>query len=249
MNLLLHTEPLNFIKMPESLSNDSALYKIPNRYCDWYNIKMFGLTTSQSIASVLLLVFIVMYFAATNGLKQNAFIYLFGITAIVLIVGTPSCKLRLLVHEWSSFRLLTSIWELAEKATSLMSIFLISDICFHFYIFQYKLIYRINLILLLDLLLILHHLYYKYWHMGSSCLQMADQQCLVRTFMALCSWWILISWLFYHIQYKLCHFEHSGRFYVLSWTIVASETKNIHYLKSYSCRVRQWCNWKKNWPL
>lgn len=49
---------------------------------------MFGLSTSQSIASVLLLVFIVMYFAATNGLKQNVFIYLFAMTAIVLIVGT-----------------------------------------------------------------------------------------------------------------------------------------------------------------
>jgi len=210
---------------------------------------MFGLTTSQSIASVLLLVFIVMYFAATNGLKQNAFIYLFAITAIVLIVGTPSCKRRLLVHERSSFRLLTSIWELAEKTTSLMTIFLIFSICYHFYIFQYNtLIYRINLILLLDLLLILHRLYYKYWHMGSSCLQMADQRCLVRTFMVLCSWWILISWPFYHIRYKLYHSEHNGRFYVLSWTRVASETKNIHYLISYSCRVRQWCNWKKNSP-
>jgi hypothetical protein len=48
---------------------------------------MFGLTGSQSIASVLLLVFIIMYFAATNGLKQNAFIFLFATTAIVLIVG------------------------------------------------------------------------------------------------------------------------------------------------------------------
>jgi hypothetical protein len=48
---------------------------------------MFGLTTSQSIASVLLLVFIVMYFAANSGIKQNAFIYLFATTLIVLIVG------------------------------------------------------------------------------------------------------------------------------------------------------------------
>lgn len=48
---------------------------------------MFGLTTSQSIASVLLLVFIVFYFAANTGSKQNAFIYMFSITLIVLIVG------------------------------------------------------------------------------------------------------------------------------------------------------------------
>jgi hypothetical protein len=54
---------------------------------------MFGLTGSQSIASVLLLVFIIMYFAATNGLKQNAFIFLFATTAIVLIVGN-SCYLN-----------------------------------------------------------------------------------------------------------------------------------------------------------
>lgn len=48
---------------------------------------MFGLTTSQSIAAVLIVVFIVMYFAANTGIKQNAFIYLFGIAAVVLIVG------------------------------------------------------------------------------------------------------------------------------------------------------------------
>lgn len=50
---------------------------------------MFGLTTSQSIASVLILVFIVMYFAANNGLKQNAFLFMFAVTTIVLIVGKP----------------------------------------------------------------------------------------------------------------------------------------------------------------
>lgn len=51
---------------------------------------MFGLSTSQSIASVLILVFIVLYFAANNGLKQNAFIYMFGLAVVVLIVGTPA---------------------------------------------------------------------------------------------------------------------------------------------------------------
>lgn len=48
---------------------------------------MFGLTTSQSIASVLLVVFIVFYFAANTGTKQNAFIYMFAIALVVLIVG------------------------------------------------------------------------------------------------------------------------------------------------------------------
>lgn len=48
---------------------------------------MFGLSTSQSIAAVLLLAFIICYFAANSGIKQNAFIYLFSITLIVLIVG------------------------------------------------------------------------------------------------------------------------------------------------------------------
>jgi ABC-type nickel/cobalt efflux system permease component RcnA len=49
---------------------------------------MFGLTTSQSIASVLILVFIIFYFAANSGIQQNAFIYLLATTIIVLIVGT-----------------------------------------------------------------------------------------------------------------------------------------------------------------
>lgn len=49
---------------------------------------MFGISTSQSIASVLILVFIVMYFAANSSLFQNAFIFLFAVTATVLIVGT-----------------------------------------------------------------------------------------------------------------------------------------------------------------
>lgn len=61
---------------------------------------MFGLSTSQSIASVLLLVFIVMYFAAPNGLKQNAFLFLFATTGVVLIVGKLSLIIcRLPVHE------------------------------------------------------------------------------------------------------------------------------------------------------
>ncbi len=54
---------------------------------------MFGLTTSQSIASVLLLVFIVLYFAANTGTKQNAFIYMFAIALVVLIVGIEFLKI------------------------------------------------------------------------------------------------------------------------------------------------------------
>lgn len=48
---------------------------------------MFGLSTSQSTASILILVFIVLYFAANTGIMQNAFIYCFVIAGIVLIVG------------------------------------------------------------------------------------------------------------------------------------------------------------------
>ena len=48
---------------------------------------MFGLTTSQSVASITILASIIFYFAATNGLKQNAFIYIFSIAVTMLIVG------------------------------------------------------------------------------------------------------------------------------------------------------------------
>ena len=48
---------------------------------------MFGMTTSQSVASIVLLVSIVFYFAANTGLKQNAFIYIFAIALTMLIVG------------------------------------------------------------------------------------------------------------------------------------------------------------------
>ena len=59
---------------------------------------MFGLTTSQSIASVLLVVFIVFYFAANSGSKQNAFIYMFAIALVVLIVGKYFIKQ--IVYSW-----------------------------------------------------------------------------------------------------------------------------------------------------
>lgn len=48
---------------------------------------MFGLTTSQSIAVIILVCTIVFYFAANTGIKQNAFLYIFIITLTVLIVG------------------------------------------------------------------------------------------------------------------------------------------------------------------
>jgi inner membrane protein involved in colicin E2 resistance len=46
-----------------------------------------GFTTSQWIASVSLVVSIVFYFAATSGLKQNAFLFFFGVALTVLVVG------------------------------------------------------------------------------------------------------------------------------------------------------------------
>ncbi len=48
---------------------------------------MYGLTTSQSIAAISILVTIVFYFAANSGLKQNAWIFLFAVAVTVLVVG------------------------------------------------------------------------------------------------------------------------------------------------------------------
>jgi hypothetical protein len=47
-------------------------------------------TTSQVVAAVLLVVFIVCYFGANTPALANAFIYLFSIAGIVLIVGNIS---------------------------------------------------------------------------------------------------------------------------------------------------------------
>lgn len=49
---------------------------------------MLGLTTSQSVAVLFILSSIVLYFAANSGGMQNAFIFVFAIAGIVLIVGT-----------------------------------------------------------------------------------------------------------------------------------------------------------------
>ena len=54
-----------------------------------------GFTTSQWIASVSLVVSIVFYFAATSGLKQNAFLFFFGVALTVLVV----IYFRPFVHE------------------------------------------------------------------------------------------------------------------------------------------------------
>ena len=48
---------------------------------------MYGFSTSQSVAAISMLVSIVLYFGANSGLKQNAFIYFFGIALTMLIVG------------------------------------------------------------------------------------------------------------------------------------------------------------------
>lgn len=50
---------------------------------------MFGMTTSQAIAAITILVSIVLYFAANTGSQQNAFIFLLAIALLMLIVGTP----------------------------------------------------------------------------------------------------------------------------------------------------------------
>ena len=44
-------------------------------------------TTSQWISSIVIVVSIVFYFAARTGLQQNAFLYVFGVALIVLVVG------------------------------------------------------------------------------------------------------------------------------------------------------------------
>ncbi len=46
-----------------------------------------GFTTSQWISSIAVVVSIIFYFAARTGLQQNAFLYLFGISLLVLVVG------------------------------------------------------------------------------------------------------------------------------------------------------------------
>jgi hypothetical protein len=48
---------------------------------------MYGLTTSQSVEAVLLLVSIVMYFAGINSAQQNAWSYVFAVVLTCLIIG------------------------------------------------------------------------------------------------------------------------------------------------------------------
>lgn len=46
-----------------------------------------GFTTSQWISSLVLVASIIFYFAANTGIKQNAFLYVFGVALTVLVVG------------------------------------------------------------------------------------------------------------------------------------------------------------------
>ena len=48
---------------------------------------MYGLTTSQTIAFIIILVTIVLYFAANTGSKQCAWIFFFSIAVTILVVG------------------------------------------------------------------------------------------------------------------------------------------------------------------
>lgn len=48
---------------------------------------MFGLSGSQSIAAIVMLASIIMYFGANSGLKQNAFIFVFAVALTIIIVG------------------------------------------------------------------------------------------------------------------------------------------------------------------
>ena len=60
-------------------------------------------TTSQYITSIVIVASIIFYFAANTGLKQNAFLYVFGIALTVLIVGNSIFyHLRFLIHELKS---------------------------------------------------------------------------------------------------------------------------------------------------
>lgn len=46
-----------------------------------------GFTTSQWVSSIVLIASIIFYFGANTGIKQNAFLYVFGVALTVLVVG------------------------------------------------------------------------------------------------------------------------------------------------------------------
>jgi hypothetical protein len=58
-----------------------------------------GFTTSQWISSIVIVASIIFYFAARTGLQQNAFLYVFGVALVVLIVGIILLKIRHPLHE------------------------------------------------------------------------------------------------------------------------------------------------------
>ena len=64
---------------------------------------MFGLSTSQSTAVIVMLASVVMYFAANNGLKQNAFLFVFTVALTILVVGRWCSKLDLLFMNERTF--------------------------------------------------------------------------------------------------------------------------------------------------
>jgi hypothetical protein len=56
-------------------------------------------TTSQWISSIAVVVSIIFYFAARTGSQQNAFLYVFGVALVVLIVGNFFVLSRRSFHE------------------------------------------------------------------------------------------------------------------------------------------------------
>jgi len=72
-------------------------------------------TTSQWISSIVLVASIVFYFAARTGQQQNAFLYVFGVALVVLIVGKFNHNFRYALHEPKRLWIRTPLWKLAKK--------------------------------------------------------------------------------------------------------------------------------------
>jgi hypothetical protein len=58
-----------------------------------------GFTTSQWITTIVLVASIIFYYGANSGIKQNAFLYVFGVALTVLVVGKFFLNNRFPVHE------------------------------------------------------------------------------------------------------------------------------------------------------
>lgn len=74
-----------------------------------------GFTTSQWISSIVLVASIIFYFAARTGQQQNAFLYVFGVALVVLIVGKFIHNFRYALHEPKRLWIRTPLWKLAKK--------------------------------------------------------------------------------------------------------------------------------------